>query len=128
MKIDIDEEKNKNLIKRTANEIRLKPFYERTVTYKEIDERVKENTIETMCLFLLVGTLLACYSLALVYVSLLNGKTTINKDELNIVMLLLIIMIFGIELGLATFYNIIKNFVKRDFNRYEDLKTIEDNK
>jgi len=128
MKIEIDETKNKNLIRKMADEIRLKPFYERTVTYKEIDERIKENVIEIMCLFIIIGSLLACYLLGLAYVLLLDGIITINKDELNIILLLLIIMLFGIELGLATFYNIIKTFVRKDFREADDLEIINLNK
>lgn len=128
MKVEIDETKNKVLIRRIANDIRLKPYFERNVTYKEIDERIKENVIETMCFFILIGSLLACYLLVLVYVSLLVGRTTINKDELNIMLLLLIIMLFGIELGLATFYNVIKTFVRKDFREADDLEIINLNK
>lgn len=128
MKIDVDEKKNKNLIRKMADEIRLKPFYERTVTYKEIDERIKENTIETMCLFLLVGTLSACYLLCLVYISLVNDSTTVNKDELNNLLAILISIFFGLELGLLTFYNIIKVSVRKDFREDDDLEIINLNK
>lgn len=128
MKIDIDETKNKVLIRRIANEIRLKPFYERTVTYKEIDERIKEHIIEIMCLFLLNGTLMICYVLALTYSLLVNGNQEFSKYEINIMLSFILSMIFGIELGLATLYNIIKNFVRKDFREADDLEIINLNK
>lgn len=128
MYIDVDEEKNKSLIRRTAENIRLKQFYNRSVSYKEIEERINNSIIELMSLFLLVGTLMICYVLTLCYVSLVNETDTVNINGLNVLIGFIITLTTGIEFGLAINYNIIRKYMKQDYRKMYDLQTISENK
>lgn len=128
MYIDVDEEKNKSLIRRTAENIRLKQFYNRNVSYKEIEERINNSIIELMSLFLLVGTLMICYILTLTYISLINKTDVISINELNTLITFIIILTTGIEFGLAINYDIIRKYMKQDYRKMYDLQTISENK
>jgi hypothetical protein len=123
IKIEVDEEKDRNFIRRKARELRLKPYYERNVTYKEVEEKIKERALINGSMILLIATLSVCYVLA----NCLVNKEFIAED-INLIIGVIATYTIGIISGLLMLVSSIREIVNKDYNLNYDLQTIEENK
>ena len=120
VKIELDEKKNRRLIRFKANEIRLKPYFERMISYREVDKRIKDTMLKNIFLFLV------CSIIALIYlfaIGLINDECT--NEELSGGFLIVISFTIGLEFASIVTYSMIKEFMISDYKREKDLEIIE---